>query len=49
MSIRGGLRFILLSEIVFPFVLLILGVLLGLLQVLQRAGIIKSTEPLSGD
>ncbi|MCX7686416.1 MAG: cbb3-type cytochrome c oxidase subunit I [Fimbriimonadales bacterium] len=44
MSIRGGLRFILLSEIVFPFVLLILGVLLGLLQVLQRAGIIKSTS-----
>lgn len=44
MSIRGGLRFILLSEIVFPFVLLILGVLLGLLQALQRAGIIKSTS-----
>lgn len=44
MKIRGGLRFILLSEIVFPFVLLILGVLLGLLQALQRAGIIKSTS-----
>lgn len=44
MKIRGGLRFILLSEIVLPFVLLILGVLLGLLQALQRAGIIKSTS-----
>ena len=44
MKIRGGLRFILLSETVFPFVLLVLGVLLGLFQVLQRAGILKSTH-----
>lgn len=44
MQIRGALRFILLTEIVFPFVLLILGVLLGLLQVLARAGILKTSH-----
>ncbi len=44
MQVKGGLRFILLSEIVFPFLLLILGVLLGLFQVLARAGILKTSH-----
>jgi cytochrome c oxidase subunit 1 len=42
MRVQGATRFILLSEIVFPFVLLILGVLLGLFQVLARAGILRT-------
>lgn len=44
MKVQGATRFILLSQIIFPFVLLILGVLLGLLQVLARSGILKSTH-----
>lgn len=47
MRVQGALRFILLAEIVFPFVLLILGVLLGLFQVLARAGILR-TEAILG-
>ncbi|MEO0248298.1 MAG: cbb3-type cytochrome c oxidase subunit I, partial [candidate division WOR-3 bacterium] len=47
MRVQGALRFILLAEIVFPFVLLILGVLLGLFQVLARAGIL-GTEAILG-
>jgi cytochrome c oxidase subunit 1 len=42
MRVQGATRFILLSEIVFPFVLLILGVLLGLIQGLARAGILRA-------
>ncbi|MEN3000665.1 MAG: cbb3-type cytochrome c oxidase subunit I [Armatimonadota bacterium] len=42
MPVPRAIRFILLSEIVFPFVLLILGVLLGLFQVLARAGILRT-------
>jgi cytochrome c oxidase subunit 1 len=40
----GAIRFILLSQLIIPFILLILGVLLGLYQVLARAGIIRSAD-----
>ncbi len=42
--LSGASRFIILSEIVFPFLLLILGVALGLLQVLARAGVLKDSH-----
>jgi cytochrome c oxidase subunit 1 len=42
--VTGAIRFILLSELIVPFLLLILGVLLGLYQVLARAGIIRSAD-----
>jgi cytochrome c oxidase subunit 1 len=42
MRVQGAIRFILLSEIVFPILLLILAVLLGALQALARAGIIRA-------
>ncbi|MCS6918404.1 MAG: cbb3-type cytochrome c oxidase subunit I, partial [Fimbriimonadales bacterium] len=42
--LKGATRFIILSELIIPFILLILGVLLGLYQALARAGIIKSPD-----
>jgi hypothetical protein len=44
MQVKGALRFILISQLIIPFILLILGVLLGLYQVLARAGIIRSAD-----
>src|SRR4051812_14250130 len=41
-DIEPGLSKVILFEIVFPMILLILGITMGLLQVLFRAGIIKS-------
>jgi len=41
-EIEPGLRTIILTEIAFPMVLLILGIATGLLQVLYRAGVIRS-------
>ena len=43
-EIEPGLRRMLLIEIVFPMVLLILGIYHGLMQVLYRAGIIRSSQ-----
>src|SRR6185369_1140548 len=42
MKIESGLRRIILFEIAFPMLLLILGIATGLLQVLYRAGVIRS-------
>src|SRR6476660_1723515 len=42
MEIEPGLRKMILIELVFPMVLLILGIYHGLLQVLYRAGIIHA-------
>ena len=41
-EIEPGLRRIILIEIVFPMLLLVLGITTGLLQVLYRAGVIRS-------
>ena len=41
-DVEPGLRKIILIEIVFPMVLLIIGITTGLLQVLYRAGVIRS-------
>ncbi len=46
MRVSGSIRFILLSEIVFPILLLSFGVYHGVLQVLYRAGIIKANSVL---
>ena len=43
-GLEPPLRQILLFEIIFPTVLLVLGIFTGLLQVLYRAGIIRSTD-----
>jgi cytochrome c oxidase subunit I len=43
-EIEPGLRRMLLIEIIFPMVLLILGIYHGLMQVLYRAGIIRSSQ-----
>ncbi|MDW8052507.1 MAG: cbb3-type cytochrome c oxidase subunit I [Armatimonadota bacterium] len=43
-QVRGAVRFIILSELVIPFLLLILGVALGLYQVLARAGILRTPD-----
>ncbi len=43
-QVRGATRFIILSELIIPFILLILGVLLGLYQVLARAGILRTPD-----
>jgi len=43
-AIEPGLKRMLLIEIVFPMVLLILGIYHGLVQVLYRAGIIRSSQ-----
>ncbi len=43
-EIEPGLRRMILIEIIFPIVLLILGIYHGLLQVLYRAGIIQSRQ-----
>ena len=43
-EIEPGLRRMLLIEIIFPMVLLILGIYHGLMQVLYRAGIIHSSQ-----
>ena len=45
----AGIRFILISEIVIPILLLIFGVYHGVLQVLYRAGIIKASSVLGID
>lgn len=42
MDVEPGLRKIILFEILFPMVLLILGIAMGFLQVLYRAGIIRA-------
>src|SRR6476660_5561651 len=42
-EIEPGLRRMILIEIIFPIVLLILGIYHGLMQVLYRAGIIRRT------
>src|SRR5262252_5793006 len=43
-DIEPGLRKMVLIEIIFPMVLLILGIYHGLMQVLYRAGIIRSSQ-----
>ena len=43
-DIEPGLRKIVLIEIVFPMILLILGIYHGLMQVLYRAGMIRSSQ-----
>src|SRR6201987_4407193 len=43
-EIEPGLRRMILIEIIFPMVLLILGIYHGLLQVLYRAGMIRSSQ-----
>jgi cytochrome c oxidase subunit 1 len=43
-SIEPGLRRMILIEIIFPMVLLILGIYHGLMQVLYRAGMIRSSQ-----
>src|ERR1700757_486511 len=48
-DIEPGLRKMILIEIIFPMVLLILGIYHGLMQVLYRAGIIRRTEVLGLD
>jgi cytochrome c oxidase subunit I len=45
-EIEPGLKKMILIEIVFPMVLLILGIYHGLMQVLYRSGIIRSTKVL---
>ncbi|MDQ7082989.1 MAG: cbb3-type cytochrome c oxidase subunit I [Aquificota bacterium] len=49
MRVDGSIRFIILSEIVFPLLLLIFGVYHGVMQVLYRAGIIKADSFLGID
>ena len=44
MEIESGLKRMILIEIIFPIVLLVLGIYHGLLQVLYRAGIIRGTQ-----
>ena len=43
-EIEPGLRKMILIEIIFPMVLLILGIYHGLMQVLYRAGMIRSSQ-----
>ena len=43
-EIEPGLRRMILIEIIFPMVLLILGIYHGLMQVLYRAGMIRSSQ-----
>jgi cytochrome c oxidase subunit I len=45
-EIEPGLRKMILIEIIFPVVLLILGIYHGLMQVLYRAGMIRSSRSL---
>src|SRR4030095_959503 len=47
--IERGLRRMILIEIIFPMVLLILGIYHGLMQVLYRAGMIRSSQFLGLD
>lgn len=49
MRVEGSIRFIILSEIVFPILLLIFGIYHGVMQVLYRAGIIKADSFLGID
>jgi len=49
MRVEGGIRFIILSEIVFPILLLMFGIYHGVMQVLYRAGIIKADSFLGID
>ncbi len=49
MRVEGGIKFILLSEIVFPILLLIFGVYHGVMQVLYRAGVLKADSFLGID
>src|SRR3954454_13977477 len=43
-AIEPGLKRMILIELIFPIVLLVLGIYHGLMQVLYRAGIIRSTQ-----
>ena len=43
-GIEPGLRKMILIEIIFPMILLILGIYHGLMQVLYRAGMIRSSQ-----
>src|SRR3982750_4543539 len=43
-AIEPGLKTMILIEIIFPMVLLILGIYHGLMQVLYRAGMIRSSQ-----
>src|SRR5205809_2225324 len=45
-EIEPGLRKMILIEIIFPMVLLVLGIYHGLMQVLYRAGFIRSRQVL---
>ncbi|NPB08379.1 MAG: cytochrome C oxidase subunit I, partial [Aquificae bacterium] len=49
MRVEGAIRFIILSEIVFPLLLLVFGIYHGVMQVLYRAGIIKADSFLGID
>ena len=49
MKAKGSIRFILLSEIVFPILLLSFGIYHGVMQVLYRAGIIRADSFLGID
>ena len=49
MTIESGLRRMILIELVFPMVLLVLGIYHGMMQVLYRAGMIHSRQVLGLD
>jgi cytochrome c oxidase subunit 1 len=49
LEIEPGLQKVIVAEIVFPMVLLIVGILMGFLQVLHRAGFIRSQSFLGID
>ena len=49
MRVEGSMKFILLSEVVFPILLLIFGIYHGVMQVLYRAGVIKADSFLGID
>ena len=49
MKVEGSIKFIILSEVVFPILLLIFGIYHGVMQVLYRAGIIRADSFLGID
>jgi len=49
MRVEGAIRFIILSEIVVPMLLLVFGIYHGVMQVLYRAGVIKADSFLGID
>ena len=49
MRVEGSIKFIILSEIIFPILLLVFGIYHGVMQVLYRAGIIKADSFLGID